>query len=476
MRSRTTIIFLAPSVAISIALAVGMDSELPTSRSAQTVATPRPTIQYSPQFQPLVLPEVLSERMIDQPVLPGGATLEAIQIAATALPGDGTLSQSVLDQILESDSRSPGPRRTPINSVTLPEQVSRDPGKDELAALRELAGSSTPSGRITGLRDYGSANESQSLKAKTPTPAPEPTPTQDPSLARVGGQFRGYTLLALMHPAARAMTEGRIATLLQSELSDLYLGVLVDGTFGINLEYLAQVVQRLTVDDRRLLLTLYLSNGPTMRRYDTTPIEAGFNLINPTWFREMIQTDVDIRNSFTALVQTLRPIVELNAQRSGPHSTIAVVMLEDNLQRDSFAAMQALTNSILGESVDYMRNPCGGCFPGNDEDRMGFGLELHEPLRLSELAAGDGLSLDGIGFAYPDEVPQERLSFEEIGGVIDRANIQQLRFFALWRAEWQGLGFQSIHPDERIYQSPTPSQIEGDIELLRRGLERVAGE
>lgn len=288
------------------------------------------------------------------------------------------------------------------------------------------------------------------------------------------GQARGYTMLYLMHPAARATVEAQIDIMLESGVEQLYLGVLTDGTFGKDFSYLQSVLRRLHDAGRRIVLSLYLTNGPTMRRWQSTPITAGFNRIDPERFRDLIRFDPDVRAQFVNMAEEILPTVRQLRQLSSGHRIIITVMLEDNLRRDSYDAMRQLAQSVYGEQVRFIRNPCPNCYSGNDDDAVGDGIEVHSPNRLNILTSRDGFSLDGSGIRYLDEEGPEALSVDEVRTLLDRSLEQGVGYFALWRKERQGIYDDELaHPDSRTYEVPTAAQIELEIELLRQGLLQI---
>lgn len=291
------------------------------------------------------------------------------------------------------------------------------------------------------------------------------------------GQARGYAMLYMMHPKARATVERELEILLESGLREIYLGVLIDGTFGQDFPYLATVLQRLANNDRIITLALYLTNGATMRKYDSTPIDAPFVKIEPVEFRNLIKTDRNVQNQFLALARKAKPTFDLNRNLNPENSNIAIVMLEDNLDRDSYQTMRGLAYSILGSSVEYIRNPCPGCYRGNDMESNGDNIELHKTANILQLKSGDGFTLDGQGFYFPWEDPGAE--FLSLDGLLIAQNIalqRGLRYFGLWRETRQGLGDASIHPDRRHYEVPSEEQMKIEISILQDDLEIIAEE
>jgi len=424
---------------------------------------------------------------------------------------DSTLVSSSDQKVLLSDNRS---RETEMNEVSdsfpAPEVASgsgrdaRDLQDDIIAALSdELGGSAVNAppevqvdyiepgpepapGYDTGFDNRragdfypGSGRTSQNRRNETADPLSENQELVDPLLEdvpipdllpRLAGQARGYTMLYLMQPEARNTVELQIQAMLDAEIQDLYLGVLTDGTFGKDFNYFRSTLDRLSTGGRKITLVIYLTNGPTMRRFDSTPIDAGFSKIDPIVFRELIQEDSATRNRFLELVEEVKPIFEYNKSLNSQNTNIAVVMLEDNLDSTSYLAMRQLASSVLGDSVIYMRNPCPRCYEGNDIYSYGDRLELHRPEGLHALSAGDGFTLDGESYHFPEE-SGSGLTLEEVEFFKAMSMDQGLRYFGLWRTQRQGLQEgQSVHPRDRIYEVPSAAQLEKEIQLLRSGL------
>ena len=317
-------------------------------------------------------------------------------------------------------------------------------------------------------------SELQELPEESPEPSPEPTEEED-LFPRVSGQPRGYAMPYLTHPRARQTVESQIDTLITSNINEVYISALTDGTFGKDYNYLLQVVRRLNSDNRNLTLGLYLTNGSTMRRYDTTEIDASFNKVEPSEFRDLIQNDRSTREKFTSMVEEVKPIFELNKSLNAANQNIAIVMLEDNLDSDSYKAMRDLAVSVLGENlVRFVRNPCPGCYDGNDTFSFGDGLEIHNLGEFGALGPNDGFTLDGISMSFPGEVISSDTQVLNVAQVreIQSAGLQRnINYFGLWKKERQGLTDSSfVHPDNRNYEIPTKDQIALEIELLRDGL------
>ena len=341
----------------------------------------------------------------------------------------------------------------------------------ELEALRELEDLGRGgSGLIGGIRVRGTSAD----EGKTEALNDEVDNEDEDSglLSRVSGQARGFLILPLMHPRARESVEKQIEILLRSQVSDLYIGFLVDGSFSTDFEYASSVVQRLSSDGRSLLLELFFTNGATQRRWENTTIGAPFTMIDPEYFRYLIQEDPETQAEFRRIVNAARPLFVQNRNAGPNNSNMACMMLEDNLDVTSYRKMKEIAEASLAGIATYVRNPCPGCYRGggSDSDTDGDALEVHKPDLLGTLGSRDGLSLDGEGYNYPGESAGGRLSIEQVKALAGRAVSQGIRYFALWRMDRQGLGDQSIHPDDRLYAVPTEEQSQMDVEILREGL------
>jgi hypothetical protein len=314
--------------------------------------------------------------------------------------------------------------------------------------------------------------------AVTAAPQPEPTPDEEEKgLPWVEGQARGYTMLYAMQASARAVVERNVQALLTSHIKDVYIGVLIDGTFGQDFEYLRTIVTRLSSNGRRLTLVLYLSNGPTMRKWDSTPIDALFSRIDPLKFRNRIVRESALQNQFVEVARKAKRIFAFNKGLSTFNVNVAIPMLEDNLDRNSYRVMRDLAKNEIREAALYMRNPCVGCgVAGNDGDSLGDPREEHTLKAFSSLKPGDGFSLDGIGFAYPGMVSTIEVSAEQLLSLMNDSYAKGLRYVGLWRHDWQGVehGVPNDHPEQRLYRASNDDEIGFEIEVLRTRLNPVA--
>ena len=308
------------------------------------------------------------------------------------------------------------------------------------------------------------------------------TPAVTPTNLRpwADGQARGYTMLYAMQPEARAVVETNVTALLASRVREPYIGVLIDGTFGRDFSYLKQVIARLSADERALTLVLYLSNGPHMRKGRDFSSDALFARLDPLEFRARIRREALLQSQFEAVAVQARDIFAYSAALNPANSNVAVVMLEDNLEVASYRAMRDLAAKHLSGLVTFVRNPCVGCYEGNDDALLGSAREEHQLSRFQLLREGDGFSLDGVGFRYPNTGGGSGISSEQLGSLMSSAVNRGLRYVGLWRHAWQGVdeaaaGFSQT--TTRNYVPSTNDQVEYEIEALRMGLvEESVGE
>lgn len=404
--------------------------------------TPSPTAHLDAQpFNPLEWPTVT----------PGNADGQTISALATIVP----LLGSAVPPSGFAGSIAPQPPAHPF--------------VETLREIKQIE-NQNPNNLLPGIVRRGQAtlNGEGSGDAPVDTPMPIATPN-----TRLSGQARGYTMLYLMHPKARTTVEKQVQAMLQSELNDLYLGVLVDGTFGKDYVYLADVVRRLASDGRSLTLVLYFSNGPGMRRSEKASYSpAGFNLLTPEDFRYQIQRDPSTRSKFTEIMRESKPVFLLNLALNVNNRNFAIPMLEDNLDRESFKAIKELADAELNDVAEIMRNPCLGCYRGNDAETFGIGSESHSPYEIAKLGIRDGFSLDGYGYRFPEEAPGKPLDLETVKQYLQQSLTNGVMYFGLWRADRQGttMNGKLPPPDERTYAVPSDWQIAVEIELLRHGL------
>lgn len=301
----------------------------------------------------------------------------------------------------------------------------------------------------------------------------EPSPTLEPTKEFAFGQPRGYAMLYAMHPKARLVVEKQVKNLLDARIREIYISVLIDGTFGKDFTYLRNIIRRLNnTKDVTLTLALYISNGPTMRNHHSTPIKTEFSNIEPERFREMIKWNDNIRGIYSGLVKEANKIFKFNKSLNPNNTNIIIPMLEDNLMRDSYFVMRELVKKDLFPGTTIIRNPCLGCYHGNDPDRLGGNIEEHSLERFKALTQGDGFTFDGRGFNYPNAKYKGAFTIKQTEAIMNIGLQKGFSYIGLWHPKWQGLLNSSIdiHPDERVYAIPTEDELKYEQKLLREGL------
>lgn len=294
-------------------------------------------------------------------------------------------------------------------------------------------------------------------------------------LVWTSGQPRGYTMLYAMQPEARAVVESHIETMRAARIREPYIGVLVDGTFGRDFEYLKTIIARLSVE-RNLTMVLYLTNGATQRDWDTTKIDAPFVTKDPKLFRSEILFDQKLRGQFSALAAQARDILQYSLEQNPANQNLVSVMLEDNLDLAAYRSMRDLARQEVGSLASFIRSTCLRCIDskddGSDADTDGDAREEHKLELFSVLKRGDAFSLDGVGFAYPGEGAEAGVSPEQLNANIQASYLRGLRFFGLWRHNWQGVVSEGnkLTPDKRSYLPSTPEQEAFELSMLRLGL------
>ncbi len=294
-------------------------------------------------------------------------------------------------------------------------------------------------------------------------------------LVWTSGQPRGYTMLYAMQPEARAVVESHIETMRAARIREPYIGVLVDGTFGLDFEYLKTIIARLSVE-RNLTMVLYLTNGATQRAWETTKIDAPFVTKDPKLFRSEILFDQKLRAQFSAIAAQARNILQYSLEQNPANQNLVSVMLEDNLDLTAYRSMRDLARQEVGSLASFIRSTCLRCFDskdeGSDADTDGDAREEHKLELFSVLKRGDAFSLDGVGFAYPGEVAGVGVSPEQLSANIQASYLRGLRFFGLWRENWQGVVSEGnkLTPDKRSYLPSTPEQEAFELSMLRLGL------
>lgn len=289
---------------------------------------------------------------------------------------------------------------------------------------------------------------------------------------------RGYSMLYAMQPEARAVVEAELQILLSAAIQKVHIGILADGTFGWDPQYLKSLLTRIAESGRDLSLTLYVSNGSTQRVLENSAITESFPQLAPEQFREAIRFDPVVRSQFATLVRRVIPIFVFNRSMNSSAQNYIVPMLEDNLDAAAFQSVKEITEQEIGDLAVIVRNPCIGCYSGNDFTRFGLPLELHGMENLNLLRPGDSFSLDGTGYRIENDTGAlpHAISEEAVRELLNLAKRLPLRYLGLWRSDRQGIvpptkGEPPRPPRERIYVPPSELLKEIERGFFRYGLE-----
>jgi hypothetical protein len=281
-----------------------------------------------------------------------------------------------------------------------------------------------------------------------------------------------------MHPRARQTTEAQIQNLIDANIKQVYLSVLVDGTFGKDHSYLQSVLQRLHDAGKEITLVQYLVSGPTMRTKGT-PIRTYFSQRDPIDFRTIDLYDPETQQEIVKVALEAKASFDKNNTLNPNNISIVSVMLEDNLESVSYRMMRNIASQAIGNSALFLRSACPSV-PNmyNDEESWGDPLELHKVEEFDRLQTGDAYTLDGVEVTYPGDPNSGDIDAEEVRQMIQTSYTKGLRLFGLWRKNRQGIGDQGvkIHPDNRNFAVPTSAELELERSLLREGLTPITDE
>jgi len=280
---------------------------------------------------------------------------------------------------------------------------------------------------------------------------------------------RGLACLHCMQPEAEAQRKLLTDIMRRSCLRNLATNVLVDGSFGEDFSPVYSIIDELTTN-RSLELTLYLLNGPSQRRYKTTPIKGIFTKMAPEDFRSLLKAQET--RLLAVLQQHFQAVLEVvdYARSKGVYVKI-IPMLEDNLDAESFNQLVRILTPMLETRLDVRigRNPCSGCYPGNDEQRGDeiFG-EFHSFFPVTEeLTPGDLLTNDGKSYSLNRDA---RNYLGKLSGLQEQAERVEASFI-LWTAEFQGLASNNqgvnIAAKDRSYLEPSAKHQTKILKFLR---------
>ena len=369
----------------------------------------------------------------------------------------------------ESASPIPTPLKVAAQSMATPIETALEP---VIAALQE-AQNVPPIQQINQDLIGGVAVVHKDTGATT-TIEPTITPTNSSALPLLTGQPRGYAMLYMMHPKARPVVDAEVQNLIDANVQQVYIGVLVDGTFTRDHDYLQSVLTKLSEAGRDVVLEQYLISGPTQRYWKTTPIRTDFSQLDPMNFRSWDIYQPEVQANIRKVAREAKASFEKNTALRPSNVNLVSVMLEDNLESVSYRYLRNLVSQEIGNAATFIRNACPDCgVEGSDADSAGDPLELHKVSDFQTLEKGDGYTLDGVKVTYPGDPSSGDLELEELRQMLKDSFSKGHRFFGLWRKSRQGAADNSrdnLAPDDRTYVVPTAEELQLEISLLREGL------
>lgn len=238
--------------------------------------------------------------------------------------------------------------------------------------------------------------------------------------------------------------------------------MLVDGTFSDDRAQLEEVISRITAGDSGLHLYLYFSNGPWQRRHGSVPEHLGIGAAySPEEFRKLVKTDNSVRNSYAERIRWALPLMRY-AEEQG--ATVYVIpMLEDNFDQSAARAVEALFEQSMPAdlSVVYGRNPCPGCWPGNDSSvPSGMIRDVHLGSPNAVSTSGGLVSNDGLNLVFPGASSDgHSINFEQMKSVIAEETALG-NDFVIWHRPYQGVGPDNVFADPAVrnYVMPSPAE------------------
>jgi hypothetical protein len=306
--------------------------------------------------------------------------------------------------------------------------------------------------------------------------APDSSPASSSAAASSGASCASYVegapvgiaCLQCEHPNAQTQALKIADILAQSCRRHIATTMLVDGTFNDNRDMLGEFVRIATNRGATLHLFLYLANGPWQRSYEQAPDYGVGTNMSPEEYRSRIISDPIVRAEYQERVKWALPLVSY-AQSQGA-IVYLIPMLEDNLDYDSARKMEDLTLETVPSflSVALGRNPCPGCYPGNDASiPPGIFEDQHINSAYQGVHTTSGLvTNDGASVVYPHDSssPSPSIPLDQLVGVISQAAARN-NAFVLWRRDYQGQS--RTDPGNRTYVVPSAADEQVLLQVLQ---------
>lgn len=267
----------------------------------------------------------------------------------------------------------------------------------------------------------------------------------------------GVSFIHGLQAEAKPQVDALKQILLKSCVKRIAANFLVDGSFGLDTQVLSDFVTDMSVFGREVHLILYLQNGSSQRRWKNTAVKGFASNIEPSRFRDMIMHDAAIRERYRAIVRSLLPVID-QAHLSGG-TIYLVVGLEDNLtSRQALEVKHIGTEALEGRFVLWVRNPCPGCYAGNDESSEGFDMRERHAQNTAFATSNGIITNDGFN-----------LSFDELSQ-LKQAAFARDNVFIAWDRARQGIppSGEYLAPNKRLYYIPTQGEFDDLIAFLRK--------
>lgn len=270
---------------------------------------------------------------------------------------------------------------------------------------------------------------------------------------------RGISCIQCNVPKAEAQSNKIVDIIYKSCIQNPSISYLVDGSFGFNGALMKSHIETLSKQGRNPHVIFYLTNGPAQRSCNNPPYPGHGISTCPPDYRRRIQTDRALQEDLQRLAARLMPLSREILSRGG--EVFIVPQLEDNQDLNSFNAMVSLIKPHIHPQAKIMRNPCPGCYAGNDAYiPPGVYSEEHMHKKNDFYHYGGAVTNDGAEVLWPGEYTTypRVISFDDMMNSRLRAE-QVSKVFLFWKASFQGLGGDTLpHPANRDYKMPTEQQ------------------
>ena len=200
--------------------------------------------------------------------------------------------------------------------------------------------------------------------------------------------------------------------------------------------------------------------------------------MDPYDFREKIKIDPLLRQTFTAEVEKLIPILK-TAREYRVDVTLAPAV-EDNLDNQGFLEAIKLIKAALPSELlpPLIRSACSDCLAGNQYD-LPSGVEREKHLSNTNFDEENGIiSTDGEYFVFKsDRENQQKYpgmpALDDMAAVMQKAGSLH-NMFLLWVPKYQDAppGVVPASPNNRTYRAPSKIESRELTKFLRKGLRK----